>query len=303
MSGTTATAGVVPSLAELIELRAFVQGRRPARYGRYGVQGHALSNLRGRGMEYAESREYAVGDDARHMDWRLTARSGKAYTKLFQAERERLTLIVADTAAALYFGTRVRFKSVQAARAGALMAWLALRDGDRVAALCGSAGERSVAPSTGVQGVMRVLDALAHWYAAPPKQTADLATALEQAQRLLRPGARVLVLADPMSALDVPAQRWAALSKFDSAVLLLTDPLESRPPQASLAFLGGDHAHVTLALDAPAVRQRWLQAFEAPSAAAVALLHGKGIRAAALSSHAQSDEWLGLMDRPKVLRK
>src|SRR3546814_11310880 len=74
-------------------------------------------------MEYAESREYAHGDDARHIDWRLTARSGKPHTKLFRAERERLTLLVADTAPALYFGTRVRFKSVQAARAGAVAAW------------------------------------------------------------------------------------------------------------------------------------------------------------------------------------
>ena len=113
--GGSATAATLP---ELIGLRALVQGRRGAREGRHGLQGHALSNLRGRGMEYAESREYAQGDDARHIDWRLTARSGRTHTKLFQAERERLTLVVADTAPALYFGTRTRFKSAQAARAG-----------------------------------------------------------------------------------------------------------------------------------------------------------------------------------------
>ncbi|MBV2209621.1 MAG: DUF58 domain-containing protein [Thermomonas sp.] len=299
MSGTLATEGVRPSLAELIELRALVQGRRPARQGRYGVQGHALSNLRGRGMEYAESREYAMGDDARHMDWRLTARSGKAHTKLFQAERERLTLIVADTAPALYFGTRVRFKSVQAARAGALMAWLALRDGDRLAALCGSESGMSVAPVAGVRGVMHVLDALTRWYSVPPPASVPLTKLLEQAQRLLRPGARVLVLADPQSVLDVSPLRWAALAKFDSGILLLTDPLESKPPKAQLSFVGEANERVTLALDAAAVRQRWLQAFEAPVASALALLQAKGIRAAELSSHAQSDTWLGLMDRPK----
>ena len=68
--GGSATAATLP---ELIGLRALVQGRRGAREGRHGLQGHALSNLRGRGMEYAESREYAQGDDARHIDWRLTA--------------------------------------------------------------------------------------------------------------------------------------------------------------------------------------------------------------------------------------
>ncbi|TGP40975.1 DUF58 domain-containing protein, partial [bacterium M00.F.Ca.ET.229.01.1.1] len=93
--------------------------------------------LRGRGMEYAESREYVAGDDARHIDWRVTARTGRAHTKLFQAERERVSLIVADTSPALYFGTRVRFKSVQAARAGAVAAWSAQRRGVRVCALRG----------------------------------------------------------------------------------------------------------------------------------------------------------------------
>src|SRR5690606_6017037 len=134
--------GVVrPTLQELVALRSAAFGRHPPRRGRMGVTGQAPSPLRGRGMEYAESREYARGDDARHIDWKLTARSGRPHTKLFQAERERLTLVVADTAPALYFGTRVRFKSVQAARAGALGAWMALRDGDRVAALRGAKEE------------------------------------------------------------------------------------------------------------------------------------------------------------------
>ena len=81
--------GIAPTLQELVGLRALAFGRREARRGRHGVSGHALSPMRGRGMEYAESREYAIGDDARHIDWRLTARSGRPHTKLFQAERER----------------------------------------------------------------------------------------------------------------------------------------------------------------------------------------------------------------------
>ncbi|HZF98828.1 MAG TPA: DUF58 domain-containing protein, partial [Pseudoxanthomonas sp.] len=141
--------GLQPTLAELIALRSVAQRKPPARKGRHGHAGPAASSLRGRGMEYAESREYIAGDDVRHIDWRLTARSGRTHTKLFQAERERLTLVVADTSAALYFGTRVRFKSVQAARAGAVAVWAAVRDGDRVAALRGSQREAPVAPASG----------------------------------------------------------------------------------------------------------------------------------------------------------
>ncbi|HRN60532.1 MAG TPA: DUF58 domain-containing protein, partial [Chiayiivirga sp.] len=81
------------------------------------------SPFRGRGMEYAESRPYAPGDDVRHIDWRVTARSGRTHTKLFQPERERITAVVYDRSAAMAFGTRTCFKSVQARRLAALMLW------------------------------------------------------------------------------------------------------------------------------------------------------------------------------------
>src|SRR5690606_9419843 len=100
--GRVSEQGIRPTLAELVELRAAATGRRVPRRGRLG-HGPAPSPLRGRGMEYAESREYTAGDDARHIDWRVTARSGRAHTKVYQAERERLSLVVADTAPALYY--------------------------------------------------------------------------------------------------------------------------------------------------------------------------------------------------------
>ena len=291
--------GVVPELRELIGLRALVQGRRAARRGRHGVQGHALSNLRGRGMEYAESREYAMGDDARHIDWRLTARSGKPHTKLFQAERERLTLVVADTAPALYFGTRVRFKSVQAARAGALAAWLAVRDGDRIAALRGSGREPPVRATSGPRGALQVLDALVRWYAAPPADDAGLQVALEHARRLLRPGSRLLVLADPASIVARPPTLWPALALHsDVTVLLLVDPLEIQPPAASLPFRLADGARVRLGLESRAVRERWHQLFAAQVAAAETLLRRHGVRALVLASDAPSDAWLPRLDMP-----
>lgn len=292
--------GVVPALAELIALRNLAQGRGAAGRGRDGVSGHALSNLRGRGMEYAESREYAAGDDARHIDWRLTARSGRAHTKLFQAERERLSLVVADTAPALYFGTRTRFKSVQAARVAALAAWVAVRDGDRVAALRGSAGEAPVPPASGARGALRVLDALVRWYAAPPADDTGLADALAHAQRLLRPGARVLVVAEPASVLEVPAARWAAMAMHqDLLAVLPTDPLEQSPPSARRAFSAGAGAAVALDLEASTTRRRWHGEFAGTLETALQHLRGHGARAMALSCAAPSEDWLPLLDQPR----
>ena len=289
--------GITPTLAELVALRAVAQRRRHARKGRHGVAGPAASNLRGRGMEYAESREYVPGDDVRHIDWRLTARSGRTHTKLFQAERERLTLIVADTSPMLYFGTRVRFKSVQAARAGAVAAWAAVRDGDRVATLRGTRAEAPVPPAAGARGALRVLDALVRWYARQPADDAGLATALENAGRLLRPGSRLVVLADPRSIAAIPESRWPQLAAHhEVVVLLLTDALEREPPKSVLPFASGGH-RVELDLGNAAQRQKWRNEFVAPMEHALETLPSRGVRVFALSTDANSEAWLPLLGR------
>ena len=284
--------GVVPSLAELVALREVARARHPARRGRHGASGQAPSPQRGRGMEYAESREYARGDDARHVDWRLTARSGRLHTKLFQAERERLTLLVADTAPALYFGTRVRFKSVQAARAGAVAAWAAVADGDRVAALRGSTGEAPVPPAGGTRGALRVLDALVRWYSRPPDDDAGLAAALSRAGRLLRPGSRVVVLADAGSLDEVADATWAALAQHHEAIaVLLEDPLERAPPRQPLPLsIAGRRVQPDLSSEAQ--RRRWQEVFPEATERAATRLRARGVRACLLSSDAPSQSWL-----------
>src|SRR5215813_1795413 len=103
-----------------------VAGHRSATHG---------SRFRGRGVDYVESRGYQPGDDIRQMDWRVTARTGRPHTKVFQEEREQSILLVVSHNASMRFGTRVRFKSVQAARAAALVAWAAALGGDRIGAL------------------------------------------------------------------------------------------------------------------------------------------------------------------------
>ena len=292
--------GLKPTLAELVALRAVTQRRPPARKGRHGVAGPAQSNLRGRGMEYAESREYVAGDDVRHIDWRLTARSGRTHTKLFQAERERLTLVVADTSPALYFGTRVRFKSVQAARAAAVAVWAAVRDGDRVAILRGTTKEAPVPPASGARGALRVLDALVRWYAQAPGEDAGLSVALDHASRLLRPGSRLIVLADPRSIATIPESRWPALAAHhEVVVLMLTDALESEPPKAALPFVVGDH-RVELDLGNAGQRQRWRNEFAQPLEHALQALPRRGVRVFSLQGDAPSESWLPLLGRAQT---
>lgn len=225
------------SLAELIALRARVGRARMApllsRAARYGQQS---SRLYGRGMDYAESRVYQAGDDVRRLDWRLTARSGKLHTKLFQEDREGSLLILLDTHASMRFGTRTRFKSVQAARAAACAAWYAVRAGERVGVIAFGRVDRLLRPQAGPRGALAVCGALSEWDAlagtASASESAEpLSDALVRAGRLLHGANRVLLISDGFSS-DAPArQRLLELSRHAGlSVLVVADALEQALP-------------------------------------------------------------------------
>src|SRR5690606_1102672 len=173
-------------------------------------------------------------------------------------------------------------------------------DGDRIAALRGTAAEAPVPPASGPRGALRVLDALVRWYAAPPEDDAGLGFALDHAVRLLRPGSRLVVLADPGSVAPDdgaawPLARWASLAQHhEVVVLLLVDALERAPPAAPLLFSTGA-GRIELDLSAPAQRQAWLRAFDAPVAALLDALPARGVRVHALAADAPSDAWLSLL--------
>ncbi len=92
-------------------------------------QGEQSSPFMGAGLEYEESRPYEMGDEIRRINWRLMAKTGKVYTKLFQEERQESWVILVDHRQSMRFGTRVRLKATQAARVAGYFAWLAQQAG------------------------------------------------------------------------------------------------------------------------------------------------------------------------------
>ena len=138
---------------------------------------------------------------------------------------------------------------------------------------------------------MRVLDALRRWYAAPPAEDAGLALALDHAQRVLRPGSRLVVLAEPASVLEVADARWAALARHaEVIVLLLTDAFEQQPPRERLPFALAD-ARIELDLAGKAQRAQWARDFRTPLQEAIAKLEARGIRAIELPADADRASW------------
>lgn len=98
------------------------------------VSGGHHSPFRGKGLEFDSVREYVPGDDIRNIDWRVTARTGFPHLKIFQEEKQRHIVLCVDMNAAMRFGTRKTFKSIQAARIAALLGWQGMAHQDKVSA-------------------------------------------------------------------------------------------------------------------------------------------------------------------------
>lgn len=163
MGAATGAEAVQVSVASLIGLAHAARGlslhRGDVRARRSDVR---RSLFKGRGMEYDESRLYQPGDDVRHLDWRVTARTGKPHTKLFREERERPVFLWVDCRAPMFFATRGRFKSVAAAQLAALLAWSAVHDGDRIGSVLFTEGtHREIKPQRGKTGALRLFRELA----------------------------------------------------------------------------------------------------------------------------------------------
>lgn len=230
-------------LAELIALRA--SAGRPAMRrvnASTPLAGGHLVPLRGRGMDYMESRAYQSGDDARNIDWRRTARSGKWHTKVFQVEREHSAVLLVDTHATMRFGTRIRFKSVAAARAAAWLAWTCVRGGDRIGAMAFGAVRDAVDPRPGVRGALNVAGALARWDAQAGAQNEGqrepLSIALQRAQRMVPRGGQVWLVSDGWCVDDAAVPVLVRLARHaDLRVVVIVDALESElAPAGSYVF-------------------------------------------------------------------
>lgn len=294
------------ALDELIGLAALAHGTRLARSRRSPalLTGASRSRWRGRGVDFRESRIYQPGDEIRHMDWRVTARSGKPHTKLFEEEREQGLLLALDFNPSMRFGTRVRFKNVQAARAAAFLAWMASAAGDRVGALGfggGIGGE--VKPAGGRRGVLRALRSLRDWdAAADATQQEPLSSVLSRLRRLLRPGMRLVVLTDGFS-VDADAERLLPqlAGRHEIAVVVLRDALELRaPPPGRYALHLGAARRIVDFSDA-GVRRAWPQHFAGSRERLRALCNRLGVRVHDLDGHADLNRALApLLARPRA---
>ena len=193
--------------------------------------GGYVSRFKGRGMEFDEARLYQPGDDIRSIDWRVTARTGKTHTKIFREERERPVFISVDNRPAMHFATRGVFKSVQAAKVAALLAWTAQYRGDRIGGQIFTDSHcQEIKPQNGKHAVLSLFNALIKDPAnSDIKMTLDhvLARLVQHA----RPGSLVYIISDFRGFNPAAEQHLSKLARHCDVVLIhIYDPLESHLP-------------------------------------------------------------------------
>ncbi len=206
-------------------------------YARSTSTGTHLSQFRGRGMDYQESRIYQAGDDIRNMDWRVTARAGKPHTKLYQEERERPVVLVVDFNPGMFFGSINMLKSVLAAKAATLIAWSVASRGDRIGALILNSSHQELPPKTGKRGVLQLIRELVI-HGDPEiglKQRTEshisMNDELKRLRRLAKPGSLVFLISDFYDIDEETASHLRQISRHnDILAIQIVDPLELAPP-------------------------------------------------------------------------
>jgi uncharacterized protein (DUF58 family) len=252
--------------------------------------GAYVSHFRGRGMEFDESRPYQPGDDPRSIDWRVTARSTTAYTKLFREERERPVLVVVDLRSNMHFATRGCFKSVNASRAAALISWAAHHRGDRLGGLIfGDTTHRELKPRLGRRAALRFVHQLAEhpdWTnRGIPEDSDPFAQAMSSLRRVARPGSLVVVISDFIG-FDRAAQSYLSSVARHNEVLavFMNDPLERKlPPPGRYRIVSPDDE---LAIDtyAAAARRDYEHEFAERSHVLEAFCHRYGVHLMPMST-------------------
>lgn len=212
------------------------------------LSGRHASRLRGRGLNFEELRGYLRGDDPRHVDWKVTARTGKPHVRVYTEEKDRTVWLLVDQRMNMFFGSRRRMKSVVAAEAAAVAAWRVLAQGDRVGALVFDDREiRVIEPLRSEQRVTRILDCVIEKNHALNARSGIRPNpemfnqALRRACELVRHDSLVCLVSDA-AGIDRETTRWVTRLTAHNDVLFafIYDPLERALPDAGrLTFTDG----------------------------------------------------------------
>lgn len=249
-SGSRQDSNVYVSLDELVRLRFKSSGfsflpRQPVHSI---LSGRHASRLRGRGLNFDELRNYLPGDDTRNIDWKVTARTGEPFVRVYTEEKDRTVWLLVDLRSSMFFGSRWKMKSVVVAESAAVAAWRVLSQGDRVGAIVFDDTEMKVIPPhRSSERVMQILKCVVEKNhalkagGAMQDTTGILNRALKKLSALARHDCLVCLVSDGAGLDDESRRHISKITEHnDVLALFVYDPLEQAIPDAGkLVFTDG----------------------------------------------------------------
>lgn len=209
--------------------------------------GQYHSVFKGRGMEFDEIREYYPGDEIRSIDWNVTARMNHPYVKKFIEERELTVMLIMDMSRSSFFGTVNRLKQQLAAEICSVMAFLAIRNNDKVGFMAFSDRvEKFIPPRKGTRHVLRVIREVL--YSKPAGRLTDINAALEYLNRVTKRKTIAFIISD-FYAQGFKKMLSVSNKRHDIIAMTITDPREIELPDVGIVRLDDSESGESFLLD------------------------------------------------------
>ena len=193
------------------------------------MSGGYKSHFKGHGVQFSEHRQYTPGDDIRHLDWKVSARSREPLIKQYEEERELNVFIIADLSASSDFGSKSQTKKDLVAELGAMIAYAASNSGDKVGVLFVTDHvEKTIPLKKGKNHVLRIIHDLLS-FPTKPGGTA-LKKAFEETRRVMKNSGIVFILSDfKAEGYEIALKQLSR--KHDVVAVRIDDPAERTIPK------------------------------------------------------------------------
>lgn len=195
--------------------------------------GQYHSAFKGRGMAFAEVREYQFGDDVRDIDWNVTARFHRPYVKVFEEERELTVMLLIDVSGSLDFGTQKQMKRDMVTEIAATLAFSAIQNNDKIGVIFFSDRiEKYIPPKKGRKHILYIIREMLDFH--PESKRTDLSVALEYLGRVMKRRCTAFVMSDFYDRKSFEKPLQVCRSRHDVAAIQVYDPLMKQLPDVGI---------------------------------------------------------------------
>jgi uncharacterized protein (DUF58 family) len=197
--------------------------------------GEYHSAFKGRGMTFAEVREYQFGDDIRSIDWNVTARFGHPYIKVFEEERELTVVLLIDVSGSREFGSVSQLKKDIFTEVAATLAFSTIQNNDKIGVIFFSDKiEKFIPPTKGKKHVLHIIRELIDFQ--PESEKTDIAGALRYFTNAIKKSSTAFIISDFIDK-DFERDLTIAGRKHDVVALQVYDIRETELPDVGMIKL------------------------------------------------------------------